>query len=127
MEFRKFTLKSGTEIFLGKDAKTNDKLVRNYKGKENVILHTAAPGSPFCVIENLKPKKEDIKEAAVITAAKSQDWRDNKSDIKIHKFTGKDVKKTIFMKKGSWKLKSQPKVIKIKKLDIKKWSSEQSN
>ena len=127
MKFRKYTLKSGTEIFLGKDAENNDELVRTYKGKENIILHTAAPGSPFCVIESLTPKKEDIKQAAIITSSKSQDWRENKSDVRVHQFTGKDVKKNFFMKKGSWKLKSKPKIIKIKKLDIKKWSSKQSN
>jgi len=119
-KFRNFTLPSGATLLLGKDAGNNDELVKNYKGKENVILHTAKPGSPFCIIGDLNPSKEDIKQSAIICAAHSQDWRDNKSDVKIHHFTGKDVKKT--MKKGSWKLKSKPKVIKIKKLDIKKWS-----
>ncbi len=120
-KFREFTLKSKTKIFLGKDAKNNDELVKFYKGKENTILHTIKPGSPFCVLENLTPTKKEIQEAAIICASKSQDWRDSKTDIKLHKFTGKDVKKTFFMKTGTWKLKSKPKVIKIKKLDIKKF------
>jgi len=124
MKSREFILKSGTKILLGKDAESNDELVKNFKGKENIILHTVKPGSPFCVIENLNPEKEDLIESAIICAAKSQDWRDNKSNVEVHQFTGRDVKKTIFMKSGSWKLKSQPKIIKVKKAEILKWEKK---
>ena len=124
MKFREFILKSGTKIFLGKDAKNNDKLVKKFRGKGNVIIHTVASGSPFCVIENLNPTKEEIKEAGIICASKSQDWRDNKSNIKIDIFTGKDVKKTIFMKTGSWRLRNKPKALNIDKKDIKSWERE---
>jgi predicted ribosome quality control (RQC) complex YloA/Tae2 family protein len=121
MKSRELTLSSGTKIFLGKDAENNDELVKEFKGKENIILHTEKPGSPFCVIEKLNPLEKEIKEAAIICAAKSQDWRDNKSDVFLHQFSGKDVKKTIFSKKGSWKLTNKPKLIKAKKKDIKLW------
>lgn len=121
MKSREFILKSGTKIFLGRDAEGNDELVKKFKGKENIILHTVKPGSPFCVIENLNPTKDDLIESAIVCAAKSQDWRDNKSNVEIHQFTGKDVKKTIFMKSGSWKLKSKPKIIKVKKKEIQEW------
>ena len=121
MVFRKYILKSGTSILLGKNAENNDELVKLYKEKENIILHTVAPGSPFCIIEKLNPSQKDIKESAIICASKSQDWRDNKSNVLVHKFTGKDVKKNIFMKKGSWKIKIKPEIIKVKKIDIKNW------
>lgn len=119
--FREFTLKSGTKIFLGRDAKNNDELVKKFKGKENIILHTVKPGSPFCVIESLTPTKEDLIESAIICASYSQDWRDNKSNVEVHQFTGRDVKKTVFMKTGSWKIKSKPKIIKVKKKEIERW------
>jgi len=122
-KFREFTLESGTKIFLGKDKKSNDELVGKYKGKQNYILHTIASGSPFCVLENLEPQKKEIKEAAVICASKSQDWRDNKKSVKLHLFTGKDVQKKKPMKTGTWSIKNKPKVIKAKKKDIKKWQS----
>ena len=121
MKFREYILKSGTKIFLGKNAKNNDELVESFKGKENIILHTISPGSPFCVIEKLKPKKDEIKESAIITASKSQDWRNNQTDVKVHQFTGKDVVKSYSAKQGSWEIKSKPKIINIKKLEIKKW------
>lgn len=120
MKFREFILKTGTKIFLGRNAKNNDELVKKYKGEANVILHTAAPGSPFCVIDSEKPSKKEIYESAVICASKSQDWRDNKSDVKVHKFKGKNVKKGWFMKTGTWKVEKFE-IIKVKKLDIKKF------
>ena len=124
MRFREFILSSGTKILLGKNAENNDELVKNFKGNENVILHTTKPGSPFCVIEKLNPNEKEIKESAIICATKSQDWRDNKSDVNIHQFTGKDVKKSFWMKPGLWKIKNKPKMIKIKKSDILKWERE---
>lgn len=118
--FRKYILKSGTEVLLGKDEESNDKLMNLYKGKSNVILHTAAPGSPFCVIDSDKPNKKEIYEAAVACASKSQDWRDNKSDVVVHQFTGKEANKGKLMKKGTWAVKKH-KTIKVKKQDIKKF------
>ncbi len=119
MKPREFTLSTGTKIFLGKDAENNDELVREFKGRKNTILHTDSPGSPFCVIEELNPSKEEIYLSGAHCVLKSQDWRDNKRDTPINVFTGNDVKRTIFMKTGSWKLKKNPKRIVIKSKDVK--------
>ena len=119
MTFRKIKLESGTKILLGKDENSNDELMKEFKGKDNIILHTSKPGSPFCVIEDLDPSNKDIKASGAACASYSQDWRDNKKDVIVHVFTGKDISKKIWMKKGSWKVKN-PKVIKIKKRDIEK-------
>lgn len=120
MKPREYTLSTGTKVLLGRDSKNNDELVASYKGKDNVILHTVSPGSPFCVIEATDPTKDEIYEAAAYTAKKSQAWRDTKTDIKIHIFTGRDVKKPFWMKEGSWKLKNKPKTMTVKKKDILK-------
>ena len=50
MKFRTFILTNGTKILLRKNAKNNDELIKLYKGKENIILHTIKPRNPFCVI-----------------------------------------------------------------------------
>ena len=127
MNPRKYTLKSETKILLGKNETNNDELVKKFQGKDNFILHTAKPGSGFCVIDSLEPIKQDIKQAAVICAAKSQDWRDNKKSVKMHLFTGKDVSKPRGSKLGSWTLKNRPKKLKIKRKEIKRWLSEKSS
>lgn len=117
--FRKETLKSGTEILLGKNAEQNDELVEQFRGKENIIIHTVKPGSPFCVIDNLEPSPEDISASGAICARYSQDWRDNKKDVKVNVFTGKDVNKSRGMSVGTWKVKTS-KIKTIKKEDIRK-------
>lgn len=119
MDFRKITLKSGTEVLLGKSAESNDALVKMFEGAPNVILHTSAPGSPFCVLQSANPRRKEIKEAAAVCASKSQDWRDNKSDVLVNVFTGKDVSKQKGMKIGTWKV-NKSKTIKVKKREIKR-------
>ena len=124
MKPREIMLSTETRIFLGKNSEGNDELVKSYSGKENTILHTAKPGSPFCIIEKLKPTKEEINLSAVICASKSQDWRDNRRDVTVHIFTGKEVYKEKGMKSGTWGLKSKPKLIKVKKREIEEWEEK---
>ncbi len=126
-KFREFTLESGVKIFLGKDSKTNDELMKKFQGKGNLVLHTIAPGSPFCVIDNLKPTKQDIKEAASMCALKSQDWRDNKKSVKLHIFKVKDAHKPKSLKQGTWSITGKPKTIKAKRREIKKCQSDNFN
>lgn len=118
MKFREFISSSGNKIFLGKNAKNNDELIKKFYEKENIILHTVAPGSPFCVIENLNPTKKEIKEAAIACASKSQNWRDNRQDVKVSVFSGKEVKKEKGMKEGTWGVKKKSKMINVKKREI---------
>lgn len=124
-KFRKIKLPSGKILLSGKDKETNEKLVIQ-SGENEQIFHTEKPGSPFCVIKkipveepfNLKePKKEDIRQAAIFCASKSQDWRDNKSDVTVHLFSGKDVFKKKGMNKGCFSLKDFRR-IKVKKSEI---------
>ena len=121
MKFRELTTASGRKILLGKNAKNNDELVSMFKGEKNIILHTALPGSPFGVLKDVDVKKKDIKEAAIAVASKSQDYRDNKSNVEVHQFTGKDVSKRKAMKAGTWVVKNKYKIIKVKKKKIEKF------
>ncbi len=121
MSFRKIVLESGTKLLLGKDSNSNDLLMKKFKGKPNIILHTVAPGSPFCVIENpLKPSRKDMKLSGSVCARYSQDWRDNKGNVKVNVFTGKDISKNKNMKQGTWQV-NKSKTIKIKKRGVKKF------
>jgi predicted ribosome quality control (RQC) complex YloA/Tae2 family protein len=118
MKFREIALESGTKFLLGKDEKSNDELMKKFEGKNNIILHTIAPGSPFCVIEKIV-FKGDVYAAGVLCARYSQKWRDNKEDVIVSVFTGKDIKKEKGMKTGTWKVKKSRTII-IKKEDILK-------
>ena len=123
MNFREFETSEGKPVIMGKDSHTNDSLVEKYKGKDNLILHTSKPGSPFCVLDSKNPSKKDIKEAAIACASKSQDWRENKTDIEVHVFTGKDVYKEKSMKAGTWGVKKKKNIL-VKKKEIEKWLNQ---
>ena len=119
MKFREKIFESGTRILLGRNAENNDELMKKFKGERNIMIHTVAPGSPFCIIDNLNPSKKDVNLGGVYCARYSQDWRDNKSNVKVSIFTGKDINKERSMKVGMWKVKKS-KTKTIKKEDIKK-------
>ena len=121
MKFREFITKAGTQILAGRNSESNESLIEQVKPNEEVF-HTANPGSPFVNIKE-KSKRGDIKYAAIFCAAYSQDWRDNKKDIIIHRFKGRDVYKTKGMKVGTFGVKRY-KTIKVKKSDILKFKKE---
>ena len=116
MTFRKYVLSTGREIFMGKDSATNDELVESAK-KNDTMLHTASPGSPFVNVGE-EPTKGEIKEAAIFCAKHSQDWRDNKKDVVVNVFLKKDMNKDESMKEGTWSVGNREDTIKVKKSDI---------
>lgn len=115
VNFRKFVTSSGLEVFGGRDAENNDKLV--FEAEPNdVMLHTSAPGSPFVNVGS-EASKMDVKEASVFCAKYSADWRDSKRDVVVNVFRRCDMSKDKKMKAGSWKVLKSEK-IKVKKGDI---------
>ncbi len=112
MKFRQTKTSSEKVILAGRNAKNNEELIAQVE-KNEVVLHTAAPGSPFVNIKG-KAKRKDIKEAAIFCAVHSQEWRDNKTDILVHKFKGKDIYKKSNMKIGTFGIRKF-KIIKVKK------------
>ncbi len=109
---------SGKLVLGGKNEKNNEKLV-NQCEKDEIVLHTDKPGSSFVNIKG-KANKEDIGEAAIFCASKSQDWKKNKGDVIVNYFKGKDIYKEKTMKTGTFGVKNK-KSIKIKKQEIEKW------
>lgn len=118
--FRKFTTSSGKEVLGGKNAEQNEELLKSNVDNEDIVMHTASPGSPFCVIKG-KANKKDMGEAAVFCARYSQEWKKSKKkhDIIVHMFKGKDIFKEKGMKTGTFGVK-KAKIIKVKKEDIEK-------
>jgi len=115
-KFREIITSSGKIIYAGKNSKNNEELIKQVK-KEEEVFHTKKSGSPFVNIKG-KATKQDIKQAAIFCAKHSQDYRDNKSDVLVHWFKGKDIYKTNSMDVGTFGIKKF-KLIKIKKQEIK--------
>jgi len=122
--FRQMKTSSGKIVLLGKNAKNNEQLIKQIKPDE-LVFHTAKPGSPFANLKGSVTKK-DIKESALFCAKLSQDWRDNKKNVEVHMFKGKDIYKTKNMKLGCFGVKKF-KLIKIKKQDIERFEKNEKN
>lgn len=115
INFRKFCTSSGKDIICGKNAEQNEFVVEQ-AGDGETVLHTKAPGSPFCNIKG-KATARDVKETAVICAAFSKDWKLNKSNVEVHVFKGKDIFKAANMKPGTFGVKNVKSLI-AKKKDV---------
>ncbi len=116
-QFREFFTSTGTMVLGGKNSKNNEEIIAQTEPNE-IVLHTAKPGSPFVNIKG-KAGTQDILDAAIFCAKHSQDWRDNQSDVEIHVFKAKYIYKNKGMKEGTFGVKKFD-VIKIKKADIKR-------
>ena len=120
--FRRFITSSGKLVLAGKDAKSNEELISGV-GKNEEVFHTVAPGSPFVNIKATRTNKKDRLESAIFCASKSQDWRDNQSIVKIHRFKGRDIYKGKGMKIGTFGIKKK-KTISVGKIQIRRFIRE---
>lgn len=73
----RFTYTSNGFLFvIGKDAGTNEILVKKHTEEKDIIFHTQAPGSPYGILKNGKnASKEDIEEAAQFLCCFSSQWK----------------------------------------------------
>jgi len=125
--FRKAVTSSGKLMLAGKNAETNEKLIEQV-GKEELVFHTAKPGSPFVNIkleDGEKYSQKDVQEAAIFCAKYSQDWKKAKikKDVDVHYFLGKDIFKLKDMKLGTFGVKGY-KEMRVKKINIENFNEK---
>lgn len=110
-KYKWFYTKSGKLVVGGKSAESNDALLRELKltRKDYVVMHTRAPGSPFCAI--LSPVKDvtpsDIQECAVFTGCFSRAWKEKQKDTSVDMFHLSQLTKNSDMKMGTWSVKGK--------------------
>ena len=77
--YEKFHWFISSEDFLcigGKDATSNEIVVKKHMEKEDLVFHTDMAGSPFFIVKNGQQSKEKtIKETAQATAVYSKAWK----------------------------------------------------
>ena len=80
--YRWFISSDGNIVIGGKDAKTNEKLVRKYLKEEDIYVHADVRGAPSCIIKAhdldgkpLKISEGTIKEACQFAVSYSKAWK----------------------------------------------------
>jgi len=100
-KFHWFTSSDGFLCIGGKDATSNEVVVKKHVEKDDLVFHTQMPGSPFFVIKADKPiPKETKEEAAIATASYSKAWKLGIGSTEVFSFTKEQITKA--SKKGSF-------------------------
>ncbi|MBS3056697.1 MAG: NFACT family protein [Candidatus Aenigmarchaeota archaeon] len=73
-KFRRFTTSDGIEILMGKDAKSNEALIKKNLQADDIVFHADVQGGAFTVLKSDKPTKTALEEAAVLCACFSKAW-----------------------------------------------------
>ncbi len=84
-------------IVAGRDAYTNETLIKKYCGKHDIVLHADIHGSPFTLIKCDKDRtipSNVLMEAALITACYSKAWKEGFSAIDVYWVKPNQVSKT---------------------------------
>jgi predicted ribosome quality control (RQC) complex YloA/Tae2 family protein len=85
-KFRWFVSSDGFLVVAGRDATTNEVLVRKHTSDGDVVFHADIIGAPFVVVktEAKEPKEQCLREAGEFAAAFSRAWREGFGSIDVY-------------------------------------------
>ena len=95
-KFRWFISSDGFLVVGGRDATTNDIIIKKHLDKNDLVFHTELAGSPFVIIKNPDNKtipKTTIKEAAELCGSFSKSWKSSRSSAEVYHITPEQVSK----------------------------------
>ena len=77
-KFRWFISSDGFLVVAGKDAVSNEVLVKKYAAADDAVFHADITGAPFVVVktEGKQPSEQALREAGEFAAAFSRAWRE---------------------------------------------------
>jgi predicted ribosome quality control (RQC) complex YloA/Tae2 family protein len=85
-KFRWFVSSDGFLVVAGKDAVSNEVLVKKYTEPKDVVFHADVVGAPFVVVktEGKKPSEQVLREAGEFAAAFSRGWREDFASVDVY-------------------------------------------
>ena len=85
-KFRWFVSSDGFLVVAGRDAVSNEVLIKKYTEDSDVVFHADIVGAPFVVIktEGKKPSEQCLREAAEFAAAFSRGWREGFGSVDVY-------------------------------------------
>jgi len=118
-KFRWFFTSNNFLLIAGKDAITNEIIIRKYLEKNDLVFHAEIHGSPFGILKNGQDaKEEDIYEAAKFVGSYSKAWKQKLSYIEVYYVFPDQVSKKApageYLPKGSFMIYGKKNYIKTK-------------
>ncbi|MBU0666161.1 MAG: DUF814 domain-containing protein [Nanoarchaeota archaeon] len=107
-KFRWFVSSEGLLVIGGRDATTNEIVIKKHADKNDVVFHTDMAGSPFVVIKSDEKKisQSTMQEASDFTACYSRAWREGLTTLDVFyvkpEQVSKEAKAGEYMTKGSF-------------------------
>lgn len=126
---------TGFLVIGGRDAKSNETIVKKHMEDNDIYLHTNIAGSPSTVIKSEGKKIDDktIEEASVLTAAFSTAWKGKIGSIDVYWVTpdqvSKDATSGEYLQTGSFMIRGKRNYLKGVKVEISvgAWLDEDEN
>lgn len=111
-KFRWFFTSEGFLVIGGRDAATNEIVIKKHATEGDLVFHTDMSGSPFVVIkEGQKAGEKSIQEAADFTAAHSKGWKMGLASLRVFYVTPEQVTKEAntgeYLSKGSFMIRGK--------------------
>lgn len=123
-KFRFTFSKSGFLCVAGKDSGTNEILIKKHMEENDIIIHTQASGSPFCLIKNSRNKipQEEIFEVAQFVCCFSKQWKGGYGTADAFWVYPEQVSKKAqsgeYIQKGSFMIRGEKNILKNVPLQI---------
>ncbi|MEM3666882.1 MAG: ribosome rescue protein RqcH [Candidatus Bathyarchaeia archaeon] len=85
-KFRWFLSSEGFLVVAGKDAVSNEVLVKKYAEPHDIVFHADVVGAPFVVVKTggKRPSEQTLREAAEFAAALSRGWREGFASVDVY-------------------------------------------
>jgi len=85
-KFKWFITSDGFLVVAGKDAASNEALIKKYTAPGDVVFHADVAGAPFVVVktEGKTPSEQCLREAAEFAAAHSRGWREGFAAVDVY-------------------------------------------
>jgi len=94
-KFKWFRTSGGRLAIGGRDATTNEVLVKKHMEEGDVVFHADVPGSPFLILKDGKnASEEELLGAARFTASHSRAWREGLGSVDVYWVNPDQVSKT---------------------------------
>lgn len=85
-KFRWFVSSDGFLVVGGKDAVSNEVLIKKYTDKNDIVFHADIVGAPFVIVKTSgkEPSEQCLREAGEFAAAFSRGWREGFASVDVY-------------------------------------------
>lgn len=123
-KFRWFFSSDNLLVIGGKDATTNEILIKKHMEPHDIVFHADIVGAPFVLLktEGKPPSDQSLKEAAQFAASYSRAWKETFATIDVYWVHPEQVSKTPpsgqSLRKGSFMIRGAKKYLRKVKLTV---------